>query len=93
METDEFGHKLYAATADADRQVVARVAEVAAARGVPMAQVALAWILSRKGVTAPIIGASKPEQLRDALAALGLKLTPDEVTAMEAPYVPHAEAG
>ena len=93
METDAFGHKLYSACAEADRQVAERVAEVAARRGVPMAQVALAWVLGRQGVTAPIVGASKPEQLQDALAALTLTLTPDEVASMEAPYVPHAVTG
>jgi 1-deoxyxylulose-5-phosphate synthase len=93
METDEFGRKLYAATVEADGRVVQRVAEVAAARGVPMAQVALAWVISRKGVTAPIVGASRIEQLNDALAAMALKLSPDEMTAVEAPYIPHPVAG
>lgn len=69
-----------------------RVAEVASRRGVPMAQVALAWVMGKKGVTAPIIGASKPEHLDDALAAMTLKLAPDEVASMESPYLPHAVA-
>jgi aryl-alcohol dehydrogenase-like predicted oxidoreductase len=93
MQTDEFGRKLYANTVEADRQVAERVAEVAVARGVPMAQVALAWVVSRRGVTAPVIGATRVEQLKDALAAMSLKLSPDEVNAMEAPYVPHPFAG
>jgi 1-deoxyxylulose-5-phosphate synthase len=93
METDEFGRKLYENTVAADGQVVQRVAEVAAARGLPMAQVALAWVMGRKGVAAPIVGASRIEQLRDALAATTLKLSADEVAAMEAPYIPHPVAG
>ena len=93
MDTDEFGRKLYSACAEADRMVAQRVAEVASGRGVPMAQVALAWVMGRPGVTAPIVGASKLEQLQDALGALTLKLAPEEIAAMEAPYVPHALAG
>ncbi len=92
MDTDEFGRKLYLASAEADRAVAERVAEVASRRGVPMAQVALAWLLGKKGVTAPIVGASRPEQLQDALAAMTLKLSAEEVASMEAPYVPHAVA-
>jgi len=92
-ETDEFGKTLYAKTAEADAKVVAAVAEVAKARGVPMAQVALAWVLGKPGITSPIIGASKPGHLTDAVAALALKLTDEEVTALEAAYVPHAVAG
>jgi aryl-alcohol dehydrogenase-like predicted oxidoreductase len=92
METDEFGRKLYSAFPEADRLVAERVAEVASRRGVPMAQVALAWVLGKKGVTAPIVGASKIEQLQDALAAMTLKLSPEEIASMEAPYVPHALA-
>ena len=71
-ETDEFGRTLYAKTADADRKVVEAVAAVAARLGVPMAQVALAWVLQKAGVTAPIVGATKLEQLDDAVAALAL---------------------
>jgi aryl-alcohol dehydrogenase-like predicted oxidoreductase len=92
-ETDAFGKTLYAKTRDADRAVVDAVGKVAAARGVPQAQVALAWVLQMSPVTAPIIGASKPHHLPDALAALELKLTAEEVAALEAPYVPHAVAG
>jgi aryl-alcohol dehydrogenase-like predicted oxidoreductase len=93
METDEYGKKLYAATSAADRQVVARVAEVAAERGVPRAQVALAWVAQKAGVAAPIVGASKPHHLDDAVAALSLHLTPEEIGRLEEPYVPHAVAG
>jgi aryl-alcohol dehydrogenase-like predicted oxidoreductase len=89
-ETDAFGKTLYA---DSDRAVVDRVGEVAAERGVPMAQVALAWMLSKRVVTAPIVGATKPRHLEDAVAALDLTLTDDEVARLEAPYVPHPVAG
>jgi aryl-alcohol dehydrogenase-like predicted oxidoreductase len=92
-ETDDFGRTLYAKTADADRRVVEAVAQVAAARGVPRAQVALAWVLQQPGVTAPIVGATKLEQLDDAVAALALKLSPEETALLEAPYVPHAVVG
>jgi aryl-alcohol dehydrogenase-like predicted oxidoreductase len=92
-ETDEFGTKLYDRTVDADRAVAEAVAQVAARRGVPMAQVALAWVAGKPGVTAPIVGASKVQHIDDAVAALGLQLTSDEVAALEAPYIPHAIAG
>ncbi len=91
--TDEYGRKLYAATEESDRAVVGRVGEVAVARGVSRAQVALAWLLSKPLVTAPIVGATKPQHLEDAVAALGLKLTDEEIAALEAPYVPHPVAG
>ncbi|MCQ4272634.1 aldo/keto reductase [Pseudomonas kuykendallii] len=92
-ESDQFGKSLYAHTAEADRKVIEAVAAVAAARGVPPAQVALAWVLSRPGVSAPIIGASKPHHLPDALAALQLTLSDEEIAQLEAPYVPHAVVG
>ncbi|CEJ10098.1 L-glyceraldehyde 3-phosphate reductase [bacterium YEK0313] len=92
-ETDAFGKTLYAATADADRKVVEAVAQVAKARGVPRAQIALAWVLAKPGITAPIVGATKPQHLDDAVAALAVKLEPDEIAALEAPYVPHAVTG
>jgi aryl-alcohol dehydrogenase-like predicted oxidoreductase len=87
---DEFGRSLYV---EQDRQVVDAVGTVAAARGVPRAQVALAWLLSRPGVTAPIVGATKPHHLSDAGAALEVLLTADEVAQLEAPYVPHEVRG
>jgi aryl-alcohol dehydrogenase-like predicted oxidoreductase len=93
LETDEVGKRLYAAAVDADRRIVERVAALAAARGVPTAQVALAWVLHKPVVTAPIVGASKPPHLEDAVAALSLTLTADEVADLEAAYVPHAIAG
>ncbi|MFT4099123.1 MAG: aldo/keto reductase [Rhodoblastus sp.] len=92
-ETDEFGKSLYRATGDADRKVVERVAEVAAARGVARAQVALAWVLAKPVVAAPIVGATKLGHLDDALAALDLTLSAAEIRALEEPYVPHAIVG
>ena len=73
--------------------MVERVGQIAAARGVPRAQIALAWVLANPVVTAPIVGATKPHHLEDAIAALSLKLSADEIAALEAPYVPHAVAG
>jgi 1-deoxyxylulose-5-phosphate synthase len=93
IETDEFGKTLYNDFPDSDRLVTEAVGKVAAARGVPRAQVALAWVLQKKGVTSPIVGASKVEHLTDAVAALSLKLTADEIKTLEAPYVPHKVAG
>jgi aryl-alcohol dehydrogenase-like predicted oxidoreductase len=92
-ETDEFGKTLYAATADNDRKVVERVAELAAKRGVTRAQIALAWIMSKPYVTAPIIGASKPQHLEDAVAALSLKLSFEEISSLEELYAPHQVVG
>jgi 1-deoxyxylulose-5-phosphate synthase len=92
-ETDEFGKTLYAKTADADRKVHARLGEVASRRGVPRAQVALAWVLQKDGVTAPIVGATRMQHLDDAVAALSLRLTPEEVSALESAYVPHGVVG
>ena len=92
-ETDEFGKTLYAKSAEADRKVVDRVAEVASARGVPRAQVALAWLLTKPVITAPIVGATKLQHLDDALAGVALKLSADEVASLEEPYTPHAVAG
>ena len=92
-ETDQYGKGLHKGLGEADRRVVDAVAQVAAARGVPRAQVALAWLASRPGVTAPIVGASKPAHLQDAVAALSIRLTPEEIGTLEAPYIPHAVAG
>ena len=89
-ETDEFGKTLYVG---ADEQVVDAVGQVAAAREVPRAQVALAWLLQKKDVTGPIIGASKPGHLADAVAAMSLTLTDAEIAALEAPYQPHRVGG
>ena len=92
-QTDLYGNKLYQAAIDADRKIVEQVASIAAARGVPSAQVALAWVAQQPFVTAPIVGASKPQHLEDALAALTLKLDPSEIAQLAAPYLPHAVAG
>jgi aryl-alcohol dehydrogenase-like predicted oxidoreductase len=92
-QTDEYGNKLYIDTVDADRKIVEQVAKIAAARGVPRAQVALAWVAQKPFVTAPIIGASKTQHLTDAVAALNLKLDAAEIAQLEASYVPHAVVG
>jgi 1-deoxyxylulose-5-phosphate synthase len=89
--TDVFAHNMY--YADDDFAVVDRVSEIAAKRGVSNAQVALAWVLARPAVTAPIIGASKPGHLEDAIAALSLKLDGDEMAALAEPYRPHPVLG
>jgi aryl-alcohol dehydrogenase-like predicted oxidoreductase len=90
-ETDGFTDYLYNQPTDFD--VVDRVVTVAAGRGVPPAQVALAWLLHRPGVTAPIIGATKLGHLQDAIAAEGLELSPEEMSQLEEPYVPHPVLG
>ena len=92
-DTDEFGRKLYARTEEHDRAVVDAVGRVAARRGVPRAQVALAWVARHPAVTAPIVGATKPHHLTDAVAALEMELTDAEVAELEAPYVPHPVSG
>ena len=91
--TDQFGQTLYRRSADADRTVVEAVAEVAKGRGVPRAQVALAWVLQQPAVTAPIVGASKPGHLTDAVAALEIVLSDEELKRLEEPYVPHRVTG
>ena len=90
---DEFGKTLYTANVEADRRVIERVAEIAKRRGAARATVALAWMLHKPVVTSPIVGVSKPHHLDDAVAALSLKLTPEEVAALEQPYVPHPVVG
>jgi aryl-alcohol dehydrogenase-like predicted oxidoreductase len=84
---------MYSTTEEADRKVVDALGQLSEKRGIPRAQLALAWLLSKSGVTAPIVGASKPHHLEDAVAALGVKLSPDEITALEAPYIPHPVLG
>ncbi|MFD2678060.1 aldo/keto reductase [Camelimonas lactis] len=93
QETDVFGGTLYRSSEDSDRQIVAEVARIAAARGVSRAQVAMMWLLQKDGVTTPIVGASKPQHLADAVAAVDLVLDDAEIAALEAPYVPHPVAG
>jgi aryl-alcohol dehydrogenase-like predicted oxidoreductase len=92
-ETDEYGKTLYAGTEEADRVIVARVAALAVKRSLPRAQIALAWMLQKPFVTAPIIGASKPNHLEDAVSALEVNLTPEEMEFLEEPYVPHPVTG
>lgn len=92
QDTDQIGKTLYTSD-DADRRVINRVGEIAAARGVPRAQVALAWMLHKPAVTAPIIGVSRPGHLEDVMAALDLTLDAGEMVRLEESYVPHAVAG
>lgn len=92
-QTDKYGNKLFAGFEDSDRRIVERVGEIAAARGVSRAQVALAWVLHKPAVTAPIVGVSKPHHLDDAFAALSLHLADPEIAQLEAAYVPHAVVG
>ncbi|MDM7928558.1 aldo/keto reductase [Blastomonas fulva] len=92
-QTDMFSAYLYRATADNDRQIVEAVAAVALERGLPRAQIAMAWLLGKAGITAPIIGATKPSHLHDAIAAVDVTLSPDEVKRLESPYLPHAVVG
>jgi len=92
-ETDEFGKGLYSRTADTDKRVVEAVAHVAAQRDLPRAQIALAWVLSKSVITAPIVGATRVQHLDDAAAALSIRLDEFEIAALEAAYVPHAVAG
>jgi len=93
LETDKFGSGMYGRTEESDREVVDRLEKIAAGRGVPMAQAALAWLLSKPGVTSPIVGATKPHHLEDAAAAVNLKLTAEEIESLESAYVPHPTLG
>ena len=92
-ETDQFGQKLYSQSEEADRKVVDRLGQIAEQRSIPRAQVALAWLRSKGAVTSPIVGATKPHHLQDAVAALSVHLTPQEITALEEPYTPHPVLG
>ncbi|MGA3101165.1 MAG: aldo/keto reductase [Terracidiphilus sp.] len=92
-ESDVFGNGMYSKTEEADHRVADRLGEIAEKRGIPRAQVALAWLLSKPGVTAPIVGATKPNHLEDAVAALSVHLTPEEMTELEEPYIPHPVLG
>src|SRR5450759_414216 len=91
-ETDQFGKSMYSQSEEADREVVDRLGQVVEQRGVARAQLALAWMLS-KPVTVPIVGATKPHHLQDSVAALSLRLTPEEVASLEEPYAPHPVLG
>lgn len=94
-ETDAFGSGLYgrSATVDSDRSIVEQVAAIAADRSVPMASVSLAWVLSNDAVSAPIIGATKPHHIADAVAALEIALSEDEIASLTGPYVAREPAG
>jgi aryl-alcohol dehydrogenase-like predicted oxidoreductase len=91
--TDKIIANLYGATEASDRAVIEAVERLAKARGRPMAQVALAWLLAKPGITAPIVGVTKMAQLEDAIAALDLALSGEEMAELEAPYVPHRVLG
>jgi aryl-alcohol dehydrogenase-like predicted oxidoreductase len=93
FETDQFGKSMYSRTEQDDRRVADRLAEVAERRGIPRAQIALAWLLSKPVITAPIVGATKPHHLEDAVAALSIHLTREETSALEEPYTPHPILG
>jgi aryl-alcohol dehydrogenase-like predicted oxidoreductase len=93
IETDQFGKSMYSQTEAADKLVVDRLAKLAEQRGVPQAQIALAWLLSKPAVTAPIVGATKPHHLQDAVAAVSVRLTPQEIASIEEPYAPHPVLG
>jgi len=92
-ETDEAMTRLFARTEEADKKVVDRVAEVARQRGISRAQIALAWVLAKPMITAPIVGATKLHHLDDAIAAVNVRLSSDEIAALESPYVPHEVVG
>ena len=92
-ETDQIAKSKYDATAETDRQVVKQVAEIAEKQAVPRVHIALAWLLQKQPITALIIGATKISHLEDAIGALSVKLTQEEVVYLEAPYVPHPIVG
>jgi aryl-alcohol dehydrogenase-like predicted oxidoreductase len=92
-ETDEAGKRMYGKTDDSDKAIVEAVAAIAERRGVSRAQVAMSWVLRQGTITCPIIGVSKLEHLDDAVAALDLDLTAEEVSTLEEPYVPHPVVG
>ncbi len=91
--SDEYGKGLYAATQEADAAVVDRVGQISEARHLPRAQIALAWLLHKPAVTSPIVGATKPYHLEDAVGALSVKLSDEEIKVLEEPYIPHPLAG
>jgi aryl-alcohol dehydrogenase (NADP+) len=88
--SDGYANRLYV---DSDRRIVEAVARIAQKRGVPRAQVALAWVAQNPVITAPIVGTSKLHHLDDALAALSLELAPEEIAELEEPYIPHEVSG
>jgi aryl-alcohol dehydrogenase-like predicted oxidoreductase len=92
-ETDQFSRLIYEATVEQNRKIVEAVAQVSSDRGLPMAQIAMAWLLGKPGITAPIVGATKMEQLTDPIAALDLKLSDQDIAKLEAPYVYSRRSG
>ena len=92
-QTDEYGKLIYSHAEDADRRIVDRLGEVSAARGITRAQTALAWLLKKPAVTSPIVGATKPHHLEEAVASLSVNLSDSEIEALEVHYVPHPVAG
>jgi aryl-alcohol dehydrogenase-like predicted oxidoreductase len=92
-ETDQIAKQKYDATADTDRLIIDQVAAIAEKYGVPRVQIALAWLLQKEPITAPIVGATKISHLEDAGAALSINLTPEEIASLEEPYVPHRIVG
>lgn len=92
-ETDQIAKRKYDATAETDQQIVERVAEISERLGIPRVHIALGWLLQKDPVTAPIIGATKITHLEDAVNALAIKLTPDDIAYLEEPYVPHRIIG
>jgi 1-deoxyxylulose-5-phosphate synthase len=92
-ETDKFTKTVYGSTESQDRTVVDRLTEIAKQRGIPQARVALAWVLSKKFVHSPIVGATKPHHLDDAIASVSVKLSDEEIRLLEEPYVPHRVSG
>jgi aryl-alcohol dehydrogenase-like predicted oxidoreductase len=92
-ETDQFTKKIYAPMEESDRKIVDRVGQISERRGIPRAQVALAWMLGKPEITSPIVGATKPHHLSDAVAALSVRLTPEEISFLEELYVPHPIVG
>jgi 1-deoxyxylulose-5-phosphate synthase len=93
MDIDPYARSLYDATAEADRAVVSKVAEIAETRGVGMALIALAWLLAKPAISAPIVGATRSGHIEDALAAVEIDLTDEEIRTLETPYIPHAVTG
>lgn len=93
QKSDAFGARLYSAGEESNRRIIEAVTAIATERAVPRAQIALAWVISKTEVSAPIVGASKPQHLGDAIAALEIALTNEEISELETPYVPRATAG
>jgi aryl-alcohol dehydrogenase-like predicted oxidoreductase len=92
-QTDEYGKSIYNATKATDKDIIERVGELSDARGIPRAQIALAWLLNKPVVTAPIVGTTKPHHLDDAIAAITVNFSEAEIEALEEPYVPHPVVG